>query len=107
MGFWELLLAVGIPSAIASGVIGLLFKRIDRRLKEEEGKREKQAQARREFEQFEVQSLTAVISLCEANATALQNGHCNGETHAALEYLKKVKHEQRDFLVKNGIEHIF
>ena len=107
MVFWELLLAVGVPSAIASGVVGLLFKRIDQRLKAEITKREKQAQARRAFEQFEVQCMTAVISLCEATATALQNGHCNGETHAALDYLKKVKREQRDFLVKNGIEHIF
>lgn len=107
MSFWSILLAVGLPSAVVTAAVGLVFKRIDRRLKKDEEKREQQAKDRREFEQYEMQTLTAVVALCEANATALQNGHCNGETHAALEYLKRVKHEQRDFLIKNGIAHIF
>lgn len=107
MSFWSLLLAVGLPSAIVASTVGLVFKRIERRLKKDEEKREHQEKARREFEQFEVQLLTATVTLCESTATALQNGHCNGETHAALEYLKKVKHDQRDFLIKNGIAHIF
>lgn len=43
----------------------------------------------------------------EASAIALKNGHTNGETEAALEYARRVKHEQKDFLTKQGIEAIY
>ena len=33
--------------------------------------------------------------------------HCNGDMHAALEYARKIKHEQKDFLTQQGIEAIF
>ena len=49
----------------------------------------------------------AAIALGEAAATALKNGHANGETEAALEYARKIKHEQRDFLAEQGIKGIY
>ena len=51
-----------------------------------------------------IKSNMAAIALGEATATALKNGHCNGETEAALEYARKVKHEQKDFLIEQGIK---
>lgn len=47
------------------------------------------------------------IALGEATATALKNGHANGETEAALEYAKRIKHEQKDFLTEQGIHAIY
>lgn len=88
--------AAGIPSAI----FGSFLRSVEKRRAKEEA-------ARREFELYQIKMLTATAGLCEANAIALQNGHCNGETHRALEHLKEVKHEQRDFLVSQGIEHLF
>ena len=43
----------------------------------------------------------------EATATALKNGHANGETEAALQYAQKIKHEQKDFLTEQGIHAIY
>lgn len=99
---WEILLATGI----ISGLVALLFRRLEKKLDRDRAEREAHEKARKEFEAFQIQMQTATAALCEANAIALQNGKCNGETHAALDYLRKVKHEQRDFLYKQGISHI-
>ena len=103
MEIWELILAIGIPSAVVS----FAFGRIEQKLEKEKKEREKQEEARRNYESIQVKLLTAGIALSKANAVALKNGKCNGETKAALEYLETVKHEQRDFLTKQGIEHLF
>lgn len=94
--FIQLLLAASIPSAL----FGAFLQGVEKRRAREE-------EARRKYERYQVKMLTATAALCEANAIALQNGHCNGETHRALERLKEVKHDQRDFLVSQGIDHIF
>lgn len=100
---WAIILAAGIPSAIT----GMLVRRFEKRLDKEQKAREERERARREYESFQVQVLTACIKLSEANAIALQNGKCNGETHRALDYLTEVRREQRKFLIDQGIDHIF
>lgn len=97
---WAICLSLGIPSAIVGGVVGIFFRRIEKKM-------DKEREARRKYELFQVKTQAATISLCKANALALKNGRCNGETTAALEYLDKVKHEQRDFLNEQGIDHLF
>lgn len=94
--FWTILLAIGVPSAI----VGILFRRIEKKM-------DKEREARRKYELFQVKVQAATIALCKANAIALKNGRCNGETKAALEYLAQVKHEQRDFLNEQSIDHLF
>ena len=94
--FWTILLAIGVPSAI----VGILFRRIEKKM-------DKERDARRKYELFQVKVQAATIALCKANAIALKNGRCNGETKAALEYLARVKHEQRDFLNEQSIDHLF
>ena len=105
--FVTVLCATGIPGIIITALVGFLVKRIERRMEEDRRERLEAENARRRYEAFQLKGLTATMALCEANATALQNGKCNGETHAALEYMKKVKQEQRDFLISQGIDHIF
>lgn len=100
MDFWSIVVAIGLPTAVVASLVGVMFRRIEKRLDDEKNNR-------REFEKFQVDCLTATMGLCEANAIALQNGKCNGETHAALEYMQKVKREQRTFLIRQGIDHIF
>ena len=97
---WAILLAWGIPSTIAGAVVGIMFRRFEKRMEEER-------KARRAFEAFQVKGLCATMTVCEANAIALQNGKCNGETHAALAYMQEVKRDQRDFLFSHGINNIF
>ena len=90
------LTAAGIPSAL----FAYYLRKIEKHRAEEEA-------ARRQYELYQVKMLTATACLCEANAIALQNGKCNGETHDALRHLENVQHDQRDFLVSQGIDHLF
>lgn len=99
---WEILLATGV----IGGLVALLFRRLEKKLDRDREERMEHEKARKELEVFQISMQTATAALCEANAIALQNGKCNGETHAALEYLRKVKREQKDFLFKQGISHI-
>lgn len=105
-----LIVAMGVPSAIT----GFCFWNIERRItKRDKAKETAEVEARKDAEEKEqareelnvllVKSTGAAIALGEATATALKNGHCNGETEAALSYAQKVKHEQKDFLTKQGI----
>ena len=57
-----------------------------------------------------MKGVSAAITLAEATAKAVQRipeAKCNGDMHAALEYAAKVKHDQRDFLEKQGIHQIY
>lgn len=107
MSIWAIVAAVGLPGAVVSAVVGLLVRRIERRLDKEEEERQKREAARKEYELFQVKMLTAVAALGKANAIALKNGKCNGETSAALAYLEEVKHDRRDFLNEQGVDHLF
>lgn len=107
MGIWETIAALGVPSAIIGGIIALFFKRLEKKIDDDRKEQERKEKARREYEVFQVKTMTAVMALSKANAIALKNGKCNGETSAALAYLDEVKHEQRDFLSKQGIDHLF
>lgn len=102
---WELLLAVGFPTAIVSGIVGMLFWRLKRWETQRKENEEKRDAARRELELLQIKGTLAAMSLGEATATALKNGHCNGETERALNYETQVKHEIRDFLTKSGVDH--
>lgn len=89
---WAILAACGIPSTL----FAILLKKLEKSNKD-----------RKRYELFVVKLLNANTKLCEANSIALQNGKCNGETHAALEYLTKTKHELKDFLYEEGIDNLF
>ena len=45
--------------------------------------------------------------MCIRDRQRIPDAHCNGDMHAALDYAAKVKHEQKDFLTKQGIESIY
>ena len=99
MNIWGILTAIGLPTTVVATIVGITLRRIEKRLDDDK-------KARRDFEMFQIKSIMATMRLCEANAIALQNGKCNGETHKALEYMQNIKREQRDFLISKGIEHI-
>lgn len=99
----QLAALMGIPSAITGFCFWMLQRRMTKR-DEEVDRREK---ARERNEVLLVRSVGAAIALGEAAATALKNGHANGETEAALEYARQVKHEQKDFLTEQGIRALY
>ena len=102
---WELLLAVGLPTAIVSGVVGMLFWRLKQWETQRKEEQEKRDVARRELELLQIKGTLAAMALGEATATALKNGHANGETERALDYEQRVKHEIRNFLAQSGVDH--
>lgn len=110
----HLIVLMGIPTAVTGFCIWLLQRQITKRDKaaekrEEERERriEEREKIRERNEILLVRSVGAAIALGEATATALKNGHCNGETEAALEYARQVKHEQKDFLTEQGIHALY
>lgn len=103
MDITTLIVAMSIPS----GITGFCFWLLERKLDKREKKRQEQEAVREQQEFLMVKGIGAAIALGEASAIALKNGHTNGETEAALEYARQVKHEQKDFLTKRGIQSIY
>lgn len=94
--------AMGIPSAVMGLVVWRMERRIDRHDKALEEKNE----AQKELVLILIKGTRASIALGEATAKAVQripDAHCNGDMHEALEYAVKIKHEQKDFLAKQGV----
>ena len=94
--------AMGIPSAI----MGFIVWKLERRITKQEKTAEDREEAREAMLLLVIQSSSAAIALGEATARAVQripDAHCNGDMHSALDYAAKVKHEQKDFLSKQGI----
>lgn len=111
------LAAASIPSALFGFVLWLVQRRIDRRDKlreaREEKRRKDEAQKEKDREDFEfllVQGTGAAIALGEATAKAVQripDAHCNGDMKTALDYATQVKHQQKEFLAKQGVAALF
>lgn len=101
--FAGLVTLLGIPTAITAFCSWMLQRRITKR----EDAQDARERAREKNEVLIIRSTGAAIALGEATAEALKNGHCNGEMEAALEYARKVKHEQKDFLTEQGIHALY
>ena len=100
MGIESVLIAC-LPSAITGFCFWCIEQKIQKQSKklEKEEKQRREAQDKREKlheqqELFLVQGVNAAIALGEATARA-------------LDYAAKVKHEQKDFLTRQGIESIY
>lgn len=100
MDLQTLLIAMSVPGAIT----GFCFWLLEQKIKKNQAKLEEKEKMREKNEILIIKSNMAAIALGEATATALKNGHCNGETEAALKYAREVKHEQKDFLIEQGIK---
>lgn len=113
---WAFILALGIPSAITGFLVWnferKIAKREAKREKEQEERHKKEAErekAREELQILTIQGVSAAIALGEATAKAVQripDAHCNGDMHDALNYAIKIKHEQKDFLTRMGIDSV-
>ena len=100
--WWLLLMAFGIPA--------LIVRRFEKRLDERERKAEAREKNREEMNRLQVKTTMAAIALGEATARAVQripDAHCNGDMTAALQYVKTVKHEEKDFLTGLGIHALY
>lgn len=102
----EFLIAMGIPTSITSILVWWLKKHIDRR-DEEAREREKNIE---NLMQIVIQGNRATNILAEATAKAVQripDARCNGDMTSALEAVEKIRTEEKDFMLKQGIKHVF
>lgn len=118
---WQFVLAIGLPSALTGGLVGLFFWNLQRKITkrdaeaaEKEARREEaeaqREEARKKNELNTIHAIGAAIALGEATARAVQripDAHCNGDMHAALDYAQRVKHELKDFLTEQGVQAIY
>jgi predicted metal-dependent hydrolase len=102
-----------MSEAIISGVAVVIVAIIEaiaardrRQAKRERTAEEEQRKRQEQLLLLLVQSVWACTALGEATARAVQripDAHCNGDMHDALAYVARTKHEQKDFLAKQGI----
>lgn len=101
-----ILAAAGIPSTVLSLIVWRLKAQIEKRDREME-EREKN---REELMLFIMRNSRATCVLATATAKAVQRipeAHCNGDMTQALEEAKKLQTEEKDFIMEQGMKHIF
>ena len=99
-------LAMGIPS----GVCGLLFNRLEKRMDKKEAIREEKEANTEKLIHILVQSSRASMVLVEATARAVQripDAKCNGDMTTALKRAEEIQKAEQEFLYGQGIKHIF
>lgn len=102
----EFLIAMGIPSAITGLLVCWLKKDMDKR---EAHRAEKEANTEKLMLMI-MQTSRATNVLAEATARAVQripDAHCNGDMTSALATAAKIQREEQDFLLNQGVKHIF
>lgn len=103
---WALLVAAGIPSAVMGLLVWWLKRYIDKR----DRAKEEREQAKEKFIFSIAKSSRATNVLAEATARAVQripDAKCNGDMKSALEEAAKIQEEEMDFLMEQGVKHIF
>ena len=106
MEIWTIIMAFGIPSALTGLFFWLLKRYIDRK----ESKKEEHEKNIEKLMLMIMQESRATNVLATATAKAVQripDAHCNGDMKKALETAAKIQNEEKDFLLDQGIKHIF
>lgn len=102
----DILISMGVPSALTGILVWLLKRHIDKT----EQKREKREHNREQLMLMIMQTSRATNVLAEATARAVQripDAHCNGDMSEALKQATIIQKEEKDFLIDQGIKHIF
>lgn len=102
----DLLVLLGIPTAITGLLVWWLKRHIDKR----EAKAEEREKNTERLMLIIMQTSRATNVLAEATAKAVQripDAHCNGDMTAALEQAAKIQKEEQQFLFDQGVKHIF
>lgn len=100
------LITMGIPTAITGLLVWFLKRHIDKRDK----KMEMREQNIEKLMLMIMQTSKATNILAEATAKAVQripDAHCNGDMTTALKQAAEIQEEAQQFLINNGVKHIF
>lgn len=100
------IIAAGVPSIAITTLFTYILHKREKREDEQRKAETQHEESRRKFELLQIQGTLASMALGEATATAIKNGHSNGETEKALQYEQEVKHEIRNFLAEQGVNSV-
>lgn len=102
----ELIIAMGIPSAVVGLAVWWLKRYIDNR----DAKAEEREKNTENLMLLMMREIRANNVLAEATAKAVQripDAHCNGDMTSALELAAKIHKEEEQFVLDQGIKHVF
>lgn len=94
INIWILLAAFGIPTAIGSGMVGIMLRRFEKKQAEREN-------ARRDNSMLTVKATLANAAFGEETYQIIK-GQGNGELAKAHEYMCKQKNQLKDFYLEQG-----
>lgn len=103
---WMFVAAMGIPSAVTGFLVWWLKRHIDKK----DTKREEKEKNTERLMLIIMKETRATNVLATATAKAVQripDAHCNGDMKTALERAAKIQQEEKDFIMDQGIKHIF
>lgn len=106
METWQFIVACGIPSAFT----GFLFWWLKRWITKTEKDRDQREENLERLMLCIMNTSHSTNVLAEATAKAVQripDAHCNGDMTKALQDAAKFQQEEKNFLVDQGIKHIF
>ena len=103
---WQLCVVMGVPT----GLTGFLIWWFKRQIDKKEAKREEREKNTETLMMMIMQTSRATNVLAEATARAVQripDAHCNGDMTSALERAAEIQKEEQQFLIDQGVKHIF
>lgn len=106
MDITAIILAAGVPSAL----FGLVIWWFKRTVESREAARDEREKNLEKLMLMIMQTSRANNVLAVATARAVQripDAQCNGDMTAALEEAAKLQAAEKDFLVEQGVKHIF
>lgn len=102
----EFLIMMGVPTAITGLLVWWLKRHIDKR----DAKAEERERNTERLMMMIMQTSRATNVLAEATAKAVQripDAHCNGDMTEALRKANEIQKEEQQFLMDQGVKHIF
>lgn len=107
----------GVPTALGGGIVGLLFWWLKRRIDLQEKRHAEQERQQLEREKNQQALFLMMMQSTRANAIGIKaiaravqripDAHCNGDMTAALEAMTKHQEEEKEFLMKQGVQNVF
>lgn len=99
-----------ISFLVSAGIMALPVWFLKRHIDKNERKREAREKNTEKLMLMIMQNGRAAVVLSEATAKAVQripDAHCNGDMTEALRRAEAIQKEEQEFLLNQGIEHIF
>lgn len=110
MDLADVIVAILAAASIPSAVTAFLIRRSEKKMDKREAMQEAREKNIERMFLLNAQTGRATYVIAKATAIAVQripDAHCNGDMKAALEEAEKLQKEEQQFLMNQGVQHIF